>query len=86
MSKFFIDRPIFAWVLAIIVMMLGAMAVRSLPIAQYPSIAPPSVAITVNYPGAWLTQYRTRSCRSSSNSRIGAPSRAAAMRNRHAAA
>jgi multidrug efflux pump len=52
MSKFFIDRPIFAWVLAIIVMMLGAMAVRSLPIAQYPSIAPPSVAITVNYPGA----------------------------------
>jgi multidrug efflux pump len=52
MSEFFIDRPIFAWVLAIAVMMLGAFAVKSLPIAQYPSIAPPSVAITVNYPGA----------------------------------
>jgi multidrug efflux pump len=52
MSEFFISRPIFAWVLAIAVMMFGAFAVNSLPIAQYPSIAPPSVAISVNYPGA----------------------------------
>jgi multidrug efflux pump len=52
MSEFFISRPIFAWVLAIAVMLLGAFAVKSLPVAQYPSIAPPSVAITVNYPGA----------------------------------
>ncbi len=52
MSKFFIDRPIFAWVIAIILMMAGALAIRVLPIAQYPSIAPPAVAITVVYPGA----------------------------------
>jgi hydrophobe/amphiphile efflux-1 (HAE1) family protein len=52
MSKFFIDRPIFAWVLAIILMLAGALAIRSLPIAQYPSIAPPAIAITVIYPGA----------------------------------
>jgi hydrophobe/amphiphile efflux-1 (HAE1) family protein len=52
MARFFIDRPIFAWVLAIIVMLAGVLAVRTLPIAQYPSIAPPAVAISANYPGA----------------------------------
>src|ERR1700686_5550730 len=52
MSKFFIDRPIFAWVIAIVLMMFGALAVVTLPVAQYPSIAPPAVAITVIYPGA----------------------------------
>src|SRR6201995_2176637 len=52
MSKFFIDRPIFAWVIAIILMMSGVLAIRSLPIAQYPSVAPPAVAISVVYPGA----------------------------------
>ena len=52
MSRFFIDRPIFAWVLAIIVMMAGALAVLSLPVAQYPAIAPPTISITANYPGA----------------------------------
>jgi multidrug efflux pump len=52
MSKFFIDRPIFAWVIAIILMLAGALAIKVLPIAQYPSIAPPAVAITVIYPGA----------------------------------
>ena len=52
MSKFFIDRPIFAWVIAIVLMMVGALAVVTLPVAQYPSIAPPAVAITVVYPGA----------------------------------
>ncbi|MDQ0024600.1 multidrug efflux pump [Variovorax paradoxus] len=52
MARFFIDRPIFAWVLAIIVMLGGVMSIATLPIAQYPSIAPPAVAITANYPGA----------------------------------
>ncbi|MFP8967515.1 efflux RND transporter permease subunit [Pokkaliibacter sp. CJK22405] len=52
MARFFIDRPIFAWVLAIIVMMAGILAIRSLPIAQYPSIAPPAVSISASYPGA----------------------------------
>ncbi|WP_122690245.1 efflux RND transporter permease subunit [Pseudomonas viridiflava] len=55
MSRFFIDRPIFAWVLAIIVMLAGIMAILTLPIAQYPTIAPPAIAITANYPGASAT-------------------------------
>ncbi|HVW67542.1 MAG TPA: efflux RND transporter permease subunit, partial [Steroidobacteraceae bacterium] len=49
---FFIDRPIFAWVIAIVVMLAGGLAVLTLPVAQYPSIAPPAISITVNYPGA----------------------------------
>jgi multidrug efflux pump len=52
MSRFFIDRPIFAWVIAIAIMLAGALAIRSLPVAQYPSIAPPAVSITAIYPGA----------------------------------
>ncbi len=52
MARFFIDRPIFAWVLAIIVMLAGITAIKILPIAQYPMIAPPAVAISANYPGA----------------------------------
>ncbi|MCC2656852.1 MAG: multidrug efflux transporter permease [Panacagrimonas sp.] len=52
MVNFFIDRPIFAWVLAIVVMLGGAMALSQLPVAQYPSIAPPAIQITVVYPGA----------------------------------
>ena len=52
MSRFFIDRPIFAWVLAIVVMLAGALAIRTLPISQYPSIAPPQVSINTAYPGA----------------------------------
>ena len=52
MVNFFIDRPIFAWVVAIFMMLAGALAVLTLPIAQYPSIAPPAVSISVNYPGA----------------------------------
>src|ERR1700722_14826233 len=52
MSKFFIERPIFAWVIAIVLMMAGAIAVVTLPVAQYPNIAPPAVEITVTYPGA----------------------------------
>ncbi|MDO6427914.1 efflux RND transporter permease subunit [Thalassotalea sp. 1_MG-2023] len=52
MSRFFIDRPIFAWVLAIVVMLAGILAIKSLPIAQYPSIAPPAISIQAIYPGA----------------------------------
>jgi multidrug efflux pump len=52
LSRFFIDRPIFAWVIAIIVMIAGTVSVVNLPIRQYPAIAPPSVGINVNYPGA----------------------------------
>ena len=52
MARFFIDRPIFAWVLAIIVMLAGGLAIKLLPIAQHPSIAPPAVSITASYPGA----------------------------------
>jgi len=52
MARFFIDRPIFAWVLAIITMLAGTVAVLTLPIAQYPTIAPPAIAITATYPGA----------------------------------
>ncbi|AKM12193.1 efflux RND transporter permease subunit [Croceicoccus naphthovorans] len=52
MSRFFIDRPIFAWVLAIVLMLAGAIALRSLAVAQFPSIAPPTVQIMGSYPGA----------------------------------
>src|SRR5271170_6248472 len=52
MVGFFIDRPVFAWVLAIVVMLAGALAITTLPVAQYPSIAPPAIAISVVYPGA----------------------------------
>ncbi|KVR00816.1 multidrug transporter, partial [Burkholderia ubonensis] len=52
MAKFFIDRPIFAWVIAIVLMLAGVASIFTLPIAQYPTIAPPAVQITANYPGA----------------------------------
>lgn len=52
MANFFIQRPIFAWVLAIILMMAGGLAILKLPVAQYPTIAPPAVAISATYPGA----------------------------------
>jgi multidrug efflux pump len=52
MAKFFIDRPVFAWVIAIVLMMAGALAVYTLPVAQYPLIAPPQISITVTSPGA----------------------------------
>ena len=50
--KFFIDRPIFAWVIAIVIVLGGMLALRQLPVASYPPVAPPALAITVNYPGA----------------------------------
>ncbi|SUW64546.1 Acriflavine resistance protein B [Buttiauxella agrestis] len=52
MAKFFIERPIFAWVLAIILMLAGVLSIINLPVAQYPTIAPPAVAINATYPGA----------------------------------
>ena len=52
MARFFIDRPVFAWVLAILVMLAGVLSILNLPIAQYPNIAPPKVSVTATYPGA----------------------------------
>ncbi|HIQ18973.1 MAG TPA: efflux RND transporter permease subunit [Novosphingobium capsulatum] len=52
MARYFIDRPIFAWVIALIIMLVGAIATISLPIAQYPNIAPPPITVAVVYPGA----------------------------------
>jgi len=52
MARFFIDRPIFAWVIALFIMVLGAVAITQLPIAQYPPVAPPSIVINASYPGA----------------------------------
>ena len=52
MIGFFIDRPVFAWVLALVIMLMGALSITTLPISQYPSIAPPAISIQVLYPGA----------------------------------
>jgi multidrug efflux pump len=52
MSKFFVDRPVFAWVIAIIIMMAGLLAIRILPISQYPQVAPTTIKIVATYPGA----------------------------------
>ena len=52
MANFFIDRPIFAWVLAILLCLTGTLAIFSLPVEQYPDLAPPNVRVTANYPGA----------------------------------
>ncbi len=52
MARFFIDRPVFAWVISILIMGIGLLSIWTLPVAQYPEIAPPSVRISANYPGA----------------------------------
>ncbi|MBX3622909.1 MAG: efflux RND transporter permease subunit [Rhizobacter sp.] len=52
MAQFFIDRPIFAWVIALFIVVLGGVAIKQLPIAQYPTVAPPSIVLTAVYPGA----------------------------------
>jgi len=52
MAKFFIDRPIFAWVVSLLIMLLGGLAITRLPVAQYPSVAPPSIAVNTTYAGA----------------------------------
>ncbi|TCP62337.1 HAE1 family hydrophobic/amphiphilic exporter-1/multidrug efflux pump [Rhodovulum bhavnagarense] len=52
MARFFIDRPVFAWVISILIMGVGLLSIFTLPVAQYPEIAPPSVSVTASYPGA----------------------------------
>ena len=52
MAQFFIDRPIFAWVIALFIVVLGGVAITQLPVSQYPPVAPPSIVISVGYPGA----------------------------------
>ncbi len=52
MAKFFIDRPIFAWVIALFIIVIGSVSITQLPIAQYPPVAPPSIVIAATYPGA----------------------------------
>ena len=52
MPKFFIDRPVFAWVVSFLIMLGGCLAITHLPVAQYPSVAPPSVSVSANYAGA----------------------------------
>ena len=52
LSHFFIDRPIFATVLSIVIVIVGTVALTQLPIAQYPEVAPPTITVTANYPGA----------------------------------
>lgn len=52
MARFFIDRPIFAWVIALFIMVIGAVSITQLPVAQYPNVAPPSIVINAAYPGA----------------------------------
>src|SRR5881227_4070759 len=52
LSRFFIDRPVLAWVISIVIILLGGIAAALLPIAEYPEIVPPTVVVTANYPGA----------------------------------
>src|SRR4051812_33118690 len=52
MAQFFINRPVFAWVVSILIMVLGGLAITQLPVAQYPNVAPPSISVTANYAGA----------------------------------
>ena len=52
LANFFIDRPIFAWVIAIVILLSGALSLRSLPVTSYPAVAPPALAINISYPGA----------------------------------
>ena len=57
MSRFFIDRPIFAWVIAIIIMVVGAISIKELPIAQYPPIAPPAISVAAFFRLAMYLPY-----------------------------
>ncbi len=52
MAKFFIERPIFAWVITIFLVVMGAISIKHLPVAQYPAVAPPTIQVSVAYPGA----------------------------------
>ena len=52
MAKFFIERPVFAWVISIFIILTGVIAIRNLPVSQYPSVAAPTINLTATYPGA----------------------------------
>ncbi|MBF0436814.1 MAG: efflux RND transporter permease subunit [Magnetococcales bacterium] len=52
LAKFFINRPVFAWVIALVIMLVGVLAIRGLPLSQYPVVAPPAIAFNITYPGA----------------------------------
>ena len=52
MARFFIERPVFAWVIAIVIMLAGILSIRGLPVELYPPVAPPTISITAFYPGA----------------------------------
>jgi multidrug efflux pump len=52
MANFFIDRPIFAWVIALFILVLGGVSITQLPVAQYPPVAPPTIVVSAAYPGA----------------------------------
>ncbi|MBL8485618.1 MAG: efflux RND transporter permease subunit [Rhodocyclaceae bacterium] len=52
LAKFFIDRPVFAWVIALVILLAGSLALKKLPVAQYPQVAPPAIAFNITYPGA----------------------------------
>src|SRR5262245_20524428 len=52
LARFFIDRPVLAWVISLVIVLLGAIAAALLPVAQYPDVTPPTVRVTANYPGA----------------------------------
>ena len=52
MPQFFIERPIFAWVVALFILLAGVLAIPSMPVSQYPNVAPPAITITATYPGA----------------------------------
>ena len=52
MAQFFIDRPIFAWVIALFILVMGGVAITQLPVAQFPTVAPPSIIVSAVYPGA----------------------------------
>ena len=59
-AKFFIDRPIFAWVIALIILLGGGLAFKQLPVASYPAVAPPALSISVAYPGGEFFVGQTR--------------------------
>ena len=68
LARFFIDRPVLAWVISVVIVLLGAIAAGFLPVAEYPEIQPPTVRVTANYPGANASLFYT-----SQPSRIFAP-------------
>ncbi len=68
MAQFFIDRPIFAWVIALFLLVMGGVAITQLPVSQYPPVAPPSIVITAVYPAPRRRSSKTASSASSSRS------------------